>query len=196
MSRPTETSSISRHEERAAIERGIALGTPLRLLAKRYGVSKDALHRHKRKLPPQLKAAMLAQSLRPEVDLDKLRVTEGEGLLANLAAQRAKLLLMQDAAQESEQFQLATHISAQIHRNLELVGRYLGEFAQHHVVSNVSVLVSPQYLELRGALLRALGPFPEAKRAVADALHRIESDAAKRPEVEALPALPAPEVTQ
>jgi hypothetical protein len=41
---------------------------------------------------------MLAQTLRPEVDLDKLRTTESAGLLANLAAQRVKLLLWQDWA--------------------------------------------------------------------------------------------------
>jgi hypothetical protein len=186
--------SITHHEARAQIERDLALGVPLRRLAKKFGISKDALCRHRKRLPPQLKAAMLAQSLRPEVDLDKLRTTESEGLLANLSAQRARLLLWQDWAASAEQFAIATAISAQIHRNLELVGKYLGEFAQHHVVSNVSVLVSPQYLELRSALLRALQPYPEARRAVAAALHQIESDAAGRtpqPVIETT-ALPAP----
>jgi hypothetical protein len=151
------------------------------------------LCRHRKRLPPQLKAAMLAQALRPAVDLDQLRSTEGEGLLANLSAQRARLLLWQDWAASAEQFAIAAAISAQIHRNLELVGKYLGEFAQHHVVSNVSVLLSPQYLELRAALLKALAPHPEAKKAVADALHRIESEAARRTELQ---ALPAPEARQ
>ena len=178
MARPP---SIERHEARAQIERDLALGVPLRRLAKKYGISKDALCRYRKRLPPQLKAAMLAQSLRPEVDLDKLRTTESEGILANLAVQRAKLLLWQDWAASAEQFAIATAISAQIHRNLELVGKYLGEFAQHHVVSNVSVLVSPQYLELRSALLRALQPYPEARRAVAAALRRTEEPAADHP---------------
>jgi hypothetical protein len=180
--------NVTRHEARAAIERDLAIGRPLRQLAKKYGLSKDALLRHKKKLPPQLKAAMLAQSLRPEMDLERLRTSEGEGLLANLSAQRAKLLLWQDAMQEAGQFQICTHISAQIHRNLEIVGKLLGELSVHHVVSNVSVLVSPQYLELRSALLRALQPYPEARRAVADTLHRIESEAARRTTMQALPA--------
>jgi hypothetical protein len=182
--------NVSRHEQRSQIERDLALGVPLRRLEKKYGVSVSALHRHKKKLPPQYKNALLGEALKRGVDLEKLRTEESEGLLVGLAAQRAKLLLAQDAALEAEQFQLATHISAQIHRNLELVGKYLGEFA--HQVTSVSVLVSPAYLELRSALLKALQPYPDARRAVADALHKIETDAARRPaEVQ---ALPAPEV--
>jgi hypothetical protein len=184
-----DNSTIARHEARAQIERDLALGVPLQRIAKKYGVSKDAAWRHKKKLPPQLKQALLAGSLRPEVDLDKLRISEGEGLLANLAAQRARLLLMQDWAQETEQISIAAQISAQIHRNLELVGKYLGEFAQHHVTTSVSLLVSPEYLTLRTELLRALAPFPDARKAVADALGKIERKAAQPP------ALPAPEVT-
>jgi hypothetical protein len=184
-------SSITRHPDRAQIERDLAIGLPLRRLAKRYGIGKDALCRHRKKLPPQLRAAMLAQSLRPEVDLEKLRVTESEGLLVNLAAQRAKLLLWQDAAASAEQYQVASAISAQLHRNLELVGKYLGEFASHHVTTSVSVLLSPQYLELRAALLRALQPFPDARAAVAKEIHRLETKAAQQ---RVLEALPAPEV--
>jgi hypothetical protein len=190
----SSTSSITRHEARAQIERDLAIGLPLRRLAKKYGLSKDALHRHRKKLPPQLRAAMLAQSLRPEVDLEALRTTESEGLLVNLAAQRAKLLLWQDAAASSEQFQVASAISAQVHRNLELVGKLIGEFSQHHISTSVSVLISPEYLELRSALLRALQPFPDARAAVVQEVHKLEAKAARQAPQPALEALPAPEV--
>jgi hypothetical protein len=134
---------------------------------------------------------MLAQTLRPEVDLEKLRVTESEGLLANLAAQRAKLLLWQDWASGAEQFGVATQISAQV-RNLEIVGKLLGQIAQHHVTTHV--MISAEYLQLRAALLRALQPFQDARRAVADALHRLETEAAQRPPQRVLEgvAMPSP----
>jgi hypothetical protein len=188
-------SSIIHHEARAQIERDLAIGLPLRRLARKYGLSKDALHRHRKRLPPQLRAAMLAQSLRPAVDLEKLRTTESEGLLVNLAAQRAKLLLWQDAAASAEQYQVASAIAAQLHRNLELVGKYLGEFAAHHVTTSVSVLISPEYLELRSALLRALQPFPAARAAVVQEIHRLEAKAAQGAPQPVLEALPAPEVS-
>jgi hypothetical protein len=51
-------------------------------------------------------------------------------------------------------------------------------FAQHHVSTSVNVLVSEDYLRLRQALTMALRPFPEARRAVAAELHRIEDEIA------------------
>jgi hypothetical protein len=174
-------STIEQHPEQPRIERDLALGVPLARIAKKYAVSKDAAWRHKAKLPPQLKAALSASVLRPEADLEKLRLDESEGLLAHLAAQRARLLLSQDAALESEQFGLVAQLSGSIHRNLELVGKYLGEFAQHQVRTNVSILIQPEYLELRSAMLRALAPHPDARRDVAAVLHRIENDAATPP---------------
>jgi hypothetical protein len=188
-------SSITKHPDRAQIERDLAVGIPVRRLVRKYGVGRDALYRHRKRLPPQLKAAMLAQSLRPGVDLDELRTVESEGLLVHLASQRARLLLWQDACASAEQFQVASAISAQIHRNLELVGKLVGEFAQHHVTTSVSVLLSPQYLELRSALLRALQPFPDARAAVVDAIHRLETKAAQQARPPVLEALPAPEVS-
>lgn len=72
-----------------------------------------------------------------------------------------------------------------MHKNIELVGRYLGLFAQHHVNSQVNILISEDYLRLRQAMTLALRPFPEARRAVAAELHRLEDDIARRMLVEA-----------
>jgi hypothetical protein len=139
-------SSIVGHPDQARIERDLALGRPLQRIARKYGVSKDAAWRHKKHLPPQLKTALAGHALAPGQDLDKIRVDESEGLLANLAAQRARLLISQDAAMEAEQFGVVAQLASGIHRNLELVGRYLGEFAQHSIHTTISLLVTPEYL--------------------------------------------------
>jgi hypothetical protein len=173
--------TIADHPDRGRIERDLARGTPLNRIAKKYGISRDAAWRWKKHLPPQLRAALAAHILQPEQDLETLRTVESEGLLSNLAAQRARLLISQDVALESEQFGLVAQLSSQIHRNLELVGKLLDQFVSHSVHTTISLLVTPEYLELRSALLRALGPHPEAKRAVAMVLHGIESSAAQRP---------------
>jgi hypothetical protein len=178
-------STIDKHPDRARIEREIAIGKPCEAIAKKFSVSKDAVWRHRKKLPPQLKAALAGQTLRAEVDLEKLRIDESESLLANLAAQRAKLLLAQDNAIEADQWTVLATLSAQIHRNLELVGKYLGEFAQHQVTTRVSILIQPEYLALRAALVQALLPFPDARRAVAAVLHKTEGAASSPPTIEA-----------
>jgi hypothetical protein len=108
-------SSITEHVDRARIERDLALGRPLRIIARKYGVSITAAHRHKKKLPPQLKAALAGHALRPAEDLEKLRIDESESLLGHLAAQRARLLISQDACLEAEQFQLVATLAHGIH---------------------------------------------------------------------------------
>ncbi|SIO49379.1 hypothetical protein SAMN05443247_06433 [Bradyrhizobium erythrophlei] len=183
-------STITEHVDRARIERDLALGRPLARIAKKYGVSTTAAFRHKRKLPPQLKAALAGHALRPAEDLEKLRIDESEGLLSNLAAQRARLLLAQDAALEIEQFGLVAQLASGIHRNLELVGKYLGEFASHSTQTTISILITPEYLDLRAALLRALQPYGEARRAVAATLHQVEEQAAQRPPLRTMDAIP------
>jgi hypothetical protein len=171
-------STIVGHPDPPRIERDLALGRPLARIAKKYGISKDAAWRHKKNLPVQLKAALAGHALAPGQDLEKIRVEESEGLLGHLAAQRARLLLSQDAAIEAEQFGLVAQLASGIHRNLELVGKYLGEFAQHSIHTTISLLVAPEYLQLRASLLGALRPHPEAARAVAAVLHSIEASAA------------------
>ena len=44
--------------------------------------------------------------------------------------------------------------------------------------TNVNVLVMPAYVELRLALMDALGPYPEVRQSVARVLHQLESKAA------------------
>jgi len=143
-----------------------------------------------------LKAAYIGRLLAPGVDLEKLRVEESEGLLQGLATQRARLLLAQDKALEDDNGQLVSTLANAIHRNLELVGRYLGEMQQHSTQTVVNVLLTPQYLELRTKLIRALAPFPEARRAVAATLHETEGGAASRtpqpPMIDVTPSLPVP----
>jgi transposase-like protein len=171
---------IRDHEKRAQIEFELASGGSVRAIARKYDVHEVALYKHRKKLPPQLKAAFIGRLLAPGVDLDKLKTEESEGLLQSLAQQRARLLIVQDQAIQDGNAQAVATLAAGIHRNLELVGRYLGELQQHTTRTVVNVLVSAEYLQLRNALLRALAPFPEARRAVAATLHEVENGVAHR----------------
>lgn len=64
-----------------------------------------------------------------------------------------------------------------LHANLELTARLLGDLGVGGT-TNINVLIQPQYIELRVALVSALASFPEAKQAVAQVLHQLESKAA------------------
>jgi hypothetical protein len=187
---------IRDREDRDRIEYELACGKSVKAIALKFNLHEDALYRHRKNLPPQLKAAHLGRLLAPKVDLEKLRTTESEGLLQSLAQQRARILIMQDRAIEDGNAQAVATLAAGVHKNLELVGRYLGEMQAHSTQTTISVLVSPEYLQLRNALIRALQPYPAARAAVAATLHEMESGAAARtsqtPMIDVTPALPAP----
>ena len=72
---------------------------------------------------------------------------------------------------------MVTRVASALHTNLELTGKLLGDLGVG--TTNVTnILIAPQYLEMRLALVQALAPFAEARVAVAQALHQIESKAA------------------
>lgn len=165
------------HRERAAVDLALARGVSVRALATRYQLTRDSLYRHaKLHLPPQLRAKLLGGPDLP-IDLDQLRETEGQSLLANLVALRGRLFSSLDVAEEAGDGSMLSRIAGQLHQNLELTGKLVGTLSSGHTTIN-NVLVLPQYVELRVSLVNALRGFPEAARAVAGVLHQIESKAA------------------
>jgi hypothetical protein len=171
-------STIEKHPRRGEIEHDIAVGVPCRTVARKYDLSRDTVLRWSKKIPLQLKAKRYIGLLKATDTLEEVRAQESDNLLRNLAMQRARLLLCQDKAIELEDLMIA-RLSGQIHQNLELVGKYLGEFARVSVQTSINLLITPEYLKLGSALLHALWPFPEARQAVAAVLHDIEGAAAQ-----------------
>src|SRR5262249_2840710 len=136
----------------------------------------DSVFRHRKlHLPPQLRAKLIAGP-DLDIDLDKLRETESQSLLANLVALRHRLFANLDIAEAVGDGNMISRYIAQLHHNLEITGKRLG--APGVGVTNVNVLVMPQYVELRVALVQALHSYPEARQAVAQVLHQLEGKAA------------------
>ncbi len=178
--------TICVHDRRHQIEIGLVHHVPMRVLAARFQVSLDAVWRHRRNhVSPQVAAAILAAQKPSAVDLEALQRSESEGLLAQLVAQRARLQQHSDAALELGDVAHAIAAERAITSNLQLVGKLLGTLVQRHDVRHTSILVSPDYLRLRSALVEALRPYPEAAKAAGHALHDLEAEAAaeiaKRP---------------
>jgi hypothetical protein len=111
-----------------------------------------------------------------DIDLDKLRETESQSLLANLIAIRRRLFASLDTAEEFGDGNMISRVAGQLHRNLELTGKLIGDLGTGNTITNV--LIQPQYVEMRVELVRALAPFPDARQAVAAVLHSLESKAA------------------
>jgi hypothetical protein len=172
--------AVCAHEARHQIECGLVAGTPMRVLARRFGLSRDSVQRHSsRHLTPQIRAA-IATAMRPEaIDLPQLQKTEGEGLLTALIHQRARLALAGQQAQQFGNVADQCRVEGRILDNLEVTGRLLNQFEIRHVSRHEHLLVSPDYVRLRQALSTALRPYPEAAGAVAAALGKLEMEAAE-----------------
>jgi hypothetical protein len=86
-------------EHRHAIDIGLVHGIGSRVLAERFGLHKDAILRHSENhLTPAMRAALLTAQQPSAIDLEELRRTESEGILAGLVASRARLLAKGDLA--------------------------------------------------------------------------------------------------
>lgn len=174
--KPTKC-SICKHRELAAIDLALARGVSVGALAKRYQLGPDSLYRHRHHMPEQLKAKLLAGPDIEGVDLDRLRETESQSLLANLIAIRRRLFAALDAGEEYADVNAITRVVGQLHRNLEITGELIGDLRLGSTTVN-NVLVMPAYVELRVELVNALRGFPDAAAAVARVLHQIEGKAA------------------
>jgi hypothetical protein len=172
--------SVCASSARHQVDIGLAHKIASRVLAQRFGLSRDAIQRHAQNhLSPATKAAILTARKPSEIDLEALRVSESEGLLCQLVASRARLQQLAELSLELGDIKGAVAVEGAVTSNLALVGRLLGQLVTQHNVTTTSILISADYLALRAAIVAALRPYPEAARAVGRALHALESEAAE-----------------
>ena len=168
------------HEQRHLVELGLVHRVPVRVLAKRFEVSKDSIFRHRKlHMSPQLVAAIMTALHPSEVDLEALQRSESEGLLGSLVAQRARLQMLAEMCFAEGELHAATGVERAITSSLELTAKLLGQLVQRHETTHTSVLISSDYLKLRNAIITALRPFPDASQAVGKALAMLEQEAAE-----------------
>lgn len=178
---------------RAAIELGLCLKVPMQVLGDRYTISRDAIFRHQKShlSPGQRAQIMAAQKHYEGVEtLEKLKQTETESLVANFVGQRARLVMEAETALGVGDFGAAAAFERLVIKNLETVGRVLGQFATTIDVRHVSLVTSPDYLKLRKKLIEVLREHPEIAQKVARAFSQIEKEAVAPTVIDAVPPPP------
>ena len=144
--------TICTHQDRALIEDGLLAGVSFRNIAKRYGVSITALHRHK--------SEHLSEHLAKAHEAEQ--VAQADDLLAQVRELQAKALAILGKAEAAGDLKVALSAIREARGNLELLGKLAGELQE----TTVTVYTSPEWIELRSALLAALEPYPEARQAI------------------------------
>jgi hypothetical protein len=150
--------TVCTHPDRAEIDEALVGGEPVRQLASRYGtVGRMALQRHKAEhLPAKLLMAQAAEE-----------VAQADTLLGQVRDLQERALAILDQAEEAGELRTALGAIREARGNLELLAKLLGELDERPVVN---LNLSPEWLEMRTAIVIALEPYSEARDAVLKAI--------------------------
>jgi hypothetical protein len=173
---------ICDHPDRWRIELLRAGGASLDSLAKKFSVSRDAIHRHWVKhVPTDAKASYLAGPAQMEA-LHAKAAAEGESVLDYFRIVRTALMSSLTACSEAGDARGAALVSNSLVSVLEKIGRVTGEIANIastvNVTNNVAIVNSPAFAKVQAAILRALAPHGEARAAVVAALRELDAEVA------------------
>lgn len=150
--------TVCSHPQRAEIEKKLASGGKNRRLASLYGLQEISLRRHRES--GHITQKLLKAAAAKEIALADDLLEESRSLLI-----AAKEILV-EARRDGERKTALLAIDRAT-RVIELLGRLAGELQEAPIVN---VLVQPQFILVRDAVLVALEPHPEAREAVLQAL--------------------------
>src|SRR5258708_7420669 len=162
MKRPRVSNcQVCRHEERWRIELLRAGGASLDLLAKKFGVDRDAIWRHWHKhVSAEAKAGHLAGIANME-HLAEKAAEEGDSVLDYLKVCRGALLTQLSVMQMAGDAKSVAYVTGHLVKVLEAIGRVTGEIGGlaltiNSSTTNVAIINSPMFARMQVAMLRAL----------------------------------------
>lgn len=149
--------TVCSHKDVDEINRLLLCSDSYRDIARQFGLSKDALARHKDGHIPEVLSK--SKDLKEIVDADSLfsRVEEEAGFVRE----------MRDAAKAEGDIELALKAVDRALKCIELYAKVNGLIQDQ---PTVNILVLPEWLALKDRIVAALRPYPEALKAVRDAL--------------------------
>jgi len=156
--------TICTHASREAIDRALLDLAPNRRVATRYGVTEQAVRRHR---ASHLKDRMIQAAERRE-DAD---IRTAIDVIAQLRAINAATIAVLRGARRAKDGELALKAIDRIQRQIELQAKLIGEL-QPEGTTNISI--NADWLAIRTVIVGALASYPEARHAVAGALQTID----------------------
>ncbi len=157
--------TVCRHADRPKIDAEMVAQPRVNAaIAERWGLSKDAVRRHRRDhLTPAMKAVATKRELQG--------ARTGVQRLEDLATRAAEVL---EQARGKGDGKLQLEAVKRLESIVTTLMKVTGELDERPVVNVLNLQASAEWLQVRGLLLEALGPFPDAGRAVATRLLELE----------------------
>ena len=150
------TCTVCAHESRADIDKALVAGTPYRDIALRFSLGVMAVQRHKAHVAQAIVQVQEAKEEAQALDVVKQLKTINASTVA----------ILHEARQQRDP-DIALKAIDRIQRQIELQAKLLGDLDER---PQVNILIAPEWLAVRAALLVALLPYPDARTAVVEAL--------------------------
>jgi len=155
------TCTVCGHPQRPEIDRALVEGATYRTIADRFGLSETALKRHKSEhLPGHVAKAQEAA-----------QVADADDLLQQLKALRNRAIRILQKAETAGDYRTALAGIREARGCIEVLMEVEGELDRRGVTN---IIVNPEWVQIRTAILVALQPYPDAAQAVAGRLAVIE----------------------
>jgi len=153
----TRTCTVCVHKDVEEINKLLVSGEPYKSVAKRFGLSRSAAYRHKENHIPELLSK--SEEIKEIVTADLLfsKIQE-EGMFVRE---------MRDLARKEGDFELALKAVDRALKCIELYAKVQGLIQDQ---PTVNINLHAEWIALRSTIVKALEPYPEARRAVVDAL--------------------------
>ena len=152
--------TVCAHKDLEEINRLLLCSDSYRDIARQFGLSKDALARHKEShIPTELLKSN-----------DIQEVAKADVLLVQLGEIREKTLSLLDKAEQAADTRVYGAPVAylrEIREQFKLIAELEGRLASQ---PQINILVNPQWIELKALIITTLKPYPEAYEALIDAL--------------------------
>jgi hypothetical protein len=155
--------SVCSHPDRAEIDRAALAGTSYRAITRQYGIGKDAVLRHKAD-------HLLAELVKAQ---EVKELADAETLVGEAKRYKARVAGIMDAAETGGDYKVAISAANSIRGYLDLLAKLAGLIDSR---PQVNLVLAPEWLATRAALLAALEPYVEARVAVATALLALEGE--------------------
>ena len=154
--------TVCTHPDRPAVDQAMVNHRPFRRISVQFGLSLSAVIRHHDDhLPEALTKAKAAEE-----------TARADDLLEQVRALRSKSLQLMLAAEKAGDLRTALAGIREARACVELLAEMSQAIDRR---PTLNLLIAPEWLMVRSTLLEALGPYPEARTAVAASLVRLEA---------------------
>jgi transposase-like protein len=171
---------VCAHTDRTRIELLLADGAGQSAIARKYGLSKDSVHRHWRDHVSEERRAALMFGPVQRMALETHVSEEAVSLIDHYRAVRAGLYKQFNAADEVNDRNGVALMAGRLLRCLDSMARLTGQLAQSPLVQNNTInnfFLEPAFASFQADLIRVLSRFPEARASVLQEFERLEAAA-------------------